>query len=110
MQDKKNTNLVIVGIVILAVAVACYFYVTRDQSPTDLLTGETAGVALSVDGDLISALSSLRRLKMDDSIFANPVWLSLTDFGQTLSPQPSGRPNPFAPFEGAATAATPPAR
>jgi hypothetical protein len=101
MKEKGNLkNIIIIAAIILAIGFAGYFYATRDQSSDDLLTGEMAGAASAVDGDLISALASLRRLRLDDSIFKSPTWTTLTDFGQTLSPLPSGRPNPFAAFPG----------
>jgi hypothetical protein len=100
MQETGNKkNLIIVAVIILGLGAAVYFYISRDRTSDELLTGVPAGTALAtVDGTLLSALRELKKLKLDDSIFKNPIWLSLSDFGRTLAPQPSGRPNPFAPL------------
>lgn len=101
MQDKpkSNKNIIVIGIVILLIGIAGYMYVTRDQSVSQTLTVASAGsVVTPVDSDLLSALNSLKKLKLDDSIFKNPVWLSLVDFGKVLAPQEKFRPNPFAPL------------
>lgn len=102
MGEKSNNarNLIIAVVILAAIGVAGYFYAGRDQSANDtLLTSVSVGTSTAVDSDLLSALSELRRLKLDDSIFSNPSWSTLHDFSQTLSPLPSGRPNPFAPLD-----------
>jgi hypothetical protein len=104
--NNKKTLIVIIAIFV-AIGIAAYFYASRDQSGDELLLGLPAEFEVSpVDGDLLSALRELKKLKLDDSIFRNPVWLSLTDFGQDLAPQASGRSNPFAPLSSSDPAAT----
>ncbi len=107
MQDKQKSssiNLIIVIAIIIAVCVAGYFYMNRDQSSDDLLVSSMVGVSGSgsavapVDNQLLAALRDLRRLQLDDSLFKDPIWLSLRDFSQTLAPQEPYRPNPFAPL------------
>jgi hypothetical protein len=110
MQETthKGRNLIISLVILAAVLVAGYYYSNRDRSTDDLLTsvpaGETTG---AVEGDLLSSLQELRKLKLDDSIFSGSVWASFADFGQTIPPQQAGRPNPFAPL-GSSTQSIPP--
>lgn len=108
MQETNNLkNLIIALVILLAIGFACYMYLTRDKDAlsADLLIGIPAGGA-AMDGDLISALGSLRRLQLDTSFLSDqtsilyPAWQSLWDFGKELIPQPAGRPNPFEPFPG----------
>ncbi len=107
MKEKSSIkNLVIVGVVILAIAGAGYFYATRDQSPDTLLVASSSGGSSSVDQDLLASLQQLKLLKLDDSIFSNPIWRSLSDFGQTIPPQTPNRPNPFAPLDPSVFATT----
>ena len=40
----------------------------------------------------------MQAVKLDDSIFANPIFQNLKDNTVSFSPQASGRPNPFAPI------------
>jgi hypothetical protein len=105
MQEKTKgrKNLYIALAVIIIIAVAGYFYASRDRSSDILLVSSPAGENVPVDSDLLSALQSLRKLKLDDSLFKSPLWISFTDFGQVIAPEPLGRPNPFAPFDATST-------
>ncbi|MBI5134284.1 MAG: hypothetical protein HZA81_02780 [Candidatus Taylorbacteria bacterium] len=106
MQQRSHTarNLIIALIAIGLVLFAGYAYIKRDRIPdTGLLTSSASGQEQAVEGDLLSALFELKRLKLDDSLFRDPIWSSLTDFSKTLAPETPGRPNPFAPFAGSTT-------
>lgn len=98
-KQKSGKNLLIALVILVAIIVAGYFYATRDRSTDVLLTSVYSNTGSStVQTNLLTVLRQLRTLRLDDAIFSDPVWLSLRDFGQTLSPQPSGRVNPFAPL------------
>lgn len=100
---NKWKNPVITILVLGIVFAAGYFYTTRNRETTDSLLVGTSSVnqVLAVDGDLLKTLGKLKKLQLDVTIFNNPVWQALHDFGRTLSPQPKGRQNPFAPLSGA---------
>ena len=56
-----------------------------------------------------SAIGNLRTIDLDNSLFKDPLFVSLSDFGVTIPPAAAGRRNPFAPVGqggGAAQAAT----
>ena len=108
MKDTNNTsrNLIIALLVMAVLGVAAYFYAGRARVSEESLTSVAASDQVAaVDGDLLKTLGQLKKLKLDDSIFSDKVWLSLADFGQTLAPQASGRANPFAPLGGIAVPA-----
>ena len=48
--------------------------------------------------DLLAALALLRTIRLDTSLFADPLFKSLSDWGKKIPPQPTGRRNPFAPL------------
>lgn len=48
--------------------------------------------------DILLTLSTLHTLTLDSSLFSDPVFSSLTDFGVAIPPQNAGRRNPFAPL------------
>lgn len=54
--------------------------------------------------DLLTALALLKTISLDTSVFTDPVFESLSDWGKAIPPQPAGRRNPFAPL-GASTPA-----
>lgn len=51
-----------------------------------------------VGQDLLAALALLKTIQLDTSIFSDPLFKSLSDWGKKIPPQPVGRRNPFAPF------------
>lgn len=112
MQASSHTsrNLLIALVAIALVVGAGYMYMSRDRAVDDsLLTSSVPGTGSAVEGDLLSALFQLKKLKLDESIFQSPVWMSLSDFGKILTPETPGRTNPFAPFGVSSTATTAPA-
>lgn len=100
-QGSSNTrNLIIAGVVLLALIAAGYFYTTRDRvGDADLLVGVPISSERAIDGDLLSTLRELKRLRLDEAIFSDQAFLSLTDQSKPLPAQTSGRINPFAPFD-----------
>jgi hypothetical protein len=101
--------LIVIGILIL-IGAGGYYYAGRDvQSQDDLLFSApiTAGAGGgAVEGDILPALLALKKLRLDDAVFHDPAFQSLVDFGQTLSPVPQGRTNPFAPIDGSGLTAS----
>lgn len=63
----------------------------------DVLVSEDAA-APTVGGDLIVLLGRLQSLSLDSTVFSNPIFRNLVDFGVELVPEPVGRSNPFAPI------------
>lgn len=89
----------------LAALVVAYAYLTffsNKGTPPDLVT--TDDQTSSVSQGLLVTLSNLHTIRLDATIFTNPVFLSLNDFGVTIPPENVGRPNPFAPFSSAGSA------
>ncbi len=92
-------------LVAIAVAIAgAVWYGLGDHSPEPLLATETAeGTS---DQQLVSTLLALRTVSLDGTIFVNPGFMALRDFGSQIVPEPVGRANPFAPLSGAVLATT----
>lgn len=98
MQLFKNKRM-IGGLVLFAVA-ALGYYVWSTGSSQALLSNTGEG-ASPLSQEILATLASLTTIKLDDSIFSDPVFVSLTDFGVTIPEEPIGRRNPFAPIGGA---------
>ncbi|MEN9621944.1 MAG: hypothetical protein RLZZ67_378 [Candidatus Parcubacteria bacterium] len=98
-KEKGNSNVFIVLAIFVAIGIAGYFYIVRDQSSEDLLVSSVMDArSTPVDSNFLAALNELKRLKLDDSLFKSPLWTSLVDFGKELAPQEKFRSNPFAPL------------
>ena len=99
---------IIIGVIVLVVIVVGYNYFTAPSSTstTDLTATGQGTETAPVGSDLISLLDQMKQISIDTSIFSRPSYVSLQDFGQTISPQPQGRNDPFAPI-GVETGAPP---
>ncbi len=68
-----------------------------NQSSLSSLTTTSATPQSSSAQYIYSLLQQMKQVKLDNSVFQNPEFKKLKDNTVTLSAQPSGRDNPFAP-------------
>jgi|SRR6185295_11437407 len=87
----------IAAVLVVAFFIYSYFF-TGAPAEQVLSSTESATSTESVDQDLIGLLLKLRSITLNDSIFTDPAFQSLQDFGKELVPEPVGRANPFAPL------------
>ena len=88
------------GIIFLAIVLALflgYQYFFADETGAVV---EVTALNSGADQELVALLFELKGIQLDDSIFTDPVFQSLNDFGRDLVPEPVGRKNPFAPLTG----------
>lgn len=86
--------MVVIGVLLTAVAVLFYFYSSGSEGAT-LTSSEE--VISPVSNEILATLGNLRSIKLDNTLFQDPLFLSLSDFGVTIPPAAAGRRNPFAP-------------
>lgn len=92
----------VIGILAIAIAGFIAYSVFFKGSDAPPLSQEDVSAAKSaVDQELIALLLTLKTITLDTALFDDPAFKSLKDFSQELVPEPVGRPNPFAPLEGA---------
>ena len=82
-------------IIFLAVAGFWLYSTYFAGGSEELLTEQTVS---PISQDILAVLSSLNTIRLDNSIFTDPVFTSLSDFGVTIPPENVGRRNPFAPL------------
>ena len=87
----------VIGIA-LALAVVSWLALSQDSSGSSSLLATESVVENGPNAELISTLLALRAVKLDGTIFTDPVFTSLKDFSTEIVPEPIGRPNPFAPL------------
>jgi hypothetical protein len=95
MQFLKDNKLYI-GLILLAVA-GIWAYMNFFAGPASSAT-VTADTQSPLSQDVLATLSSLHTIKLDTTIFSDPLFTSLTDYGVAIPPQKAGRRNPFAPL------------
>ena len=97
---KKNMVPIGAGVVLLA---GIYVYMTYFSTPSSAtLTSTDSNTTLSQN--LLVTLQNLHTIKLDNSIFSDPAFQSLTDFGVVIPAEAVGRRNPFIPLSTGATA------
>lgn len=97
---KNNLKNILILTVVLAVSFYAYsyFFGGAEESVGALSVTEPTGVGGAVGADLLVILSDLRTMKLDESVFSDPVFRSLKNFRVELSSESIGRDNPFAPI------------
>lgn len=92
---KYKTLLTIVVVVIIAfIGYSIFFDAGNDGS---VLTSQNTTTRGGGDNELLILLVNLRSITLNESLFNDPAFRNLVDFGQQLVPEPTGRQNPFAP-------------
>ena len=110
MLDMISHNKLVVAVLALLVAGGAWYVLGGSGGGQEevLVTENFATPASQADKDLVTTLLQLRSVTLDGTIFSDPVFKSLKDFGSEIVPEPVGRENPFAPLPGrGATAAKP---
>lgn len=111
--DHINKRVVIIATIIFVVLIGgfIYYLVTNKSSDTVVLTRvDTSPLDATLGRELLSTLARLKSTTIDKSIFDDPVFATLQDFGVTIASQPVGRRNPFAPLSGNAPAGKTPSK
>ncbi len=96
---------IIIGVLILGGGFILYSAFVKGPDETDLLqtTSATSGDVLGAD--IIKAINQINSLQLDRGVFDDPIFKTLVDRSEVLTPQPKGRTNPFASI-GVNTSAT----
>ncbi len=102
MQWIKQ-HIVLFLIVVALIAGGVFYGMTGGGVQSDaLLTTETVDTgspsADTADRDLVETLLTLRAISLSGTIFSDPAFKALQDFGTPIVPEPVGRQNPFAPL------------
>jgi hypothetical protein len=104
MDFIKKNKATLGGGIILVAAVYVYFTYFSGSSSAPLTAQSPVG------SDVLATLGNLHSIRLDNGIFTDPVFVTLSDFGVTLPPQDAGRRNPFAPVgKGGSLSTTTPA-
>lgn len=97
MQFLKDNKVYVGGIAVALLCIWAYFtFFSSGEGSSAVLIDEQVSTPLSQD--ILATLSSLHVIKLDGSIFTDPVFTSLTDYGVSIPPETAGRRNPFAPI------------
>ena len=96
-------------LILLALAVAGFFwYSSSSQAPGSILTKDNAELrGNSADKTLVETLLTLRAVSLSGTIFSDPSFRRLKDFGTPITLEPACRTDPFAPLSASAAPQVP---
>lgn len=96
---REHTTAVLGGVIAIAV-IAGYFLFFGNSAPTPSLQviRPEKSADKGISQELLATLLQLHSITLDSSVWADPSFQSLRDFGVALAPAPVGRDNPFAPL------------
>ena len=104
--DHINKQAALGTLLVVIFLAGLFFYTIGGDTAPSSGVSEADGASLdaTLGKDLLLALARLKSTKLDTAIFADPIFTTLHDWGVVIAPQPVGRRNPFAEFEGGAPA------
>lgn len=101
-MKSSAQNRILVGVVLSFVIILVVWFsvssVASEQTPSSsLLTAQAlqGSGASGVDADVVATLLQLRAITLSGTIFSDPSFSNLVDFGTEIMPEPIGRENPF---------------
>lgn len=87
---------IFVGITVAVLAIGLWYTLSAGgPAASESLLSSTA-VTDPASAGVVETLITLRSIKLDGAIFAEPAFQALRDFSTPITPEPVGRPNPFA--------------
>ena len=96
-MNKKNILILIIVVVCFGIV---FIYLTRNNNTDNTSSLSTDNSAVpSADAQYVyTLLQRMSAVKLDDAIFASDAFKSLIDNTIVLTPQDTGRTNPFSPI------------
>lgn len=106
MLKPKNIIIFVIAGVILVLIYIYFIQGSGEQDGLISTSGDTSLPITDTSGEdslgtkeFLTVLLSVKSIRLDDSIFANPAFSTLRDSSIILTPDGTeGRPNPFAPI------------
>ena len=101
MMSFITRHIFLIAIVGVVVVGGLWYLLKGDSGTDELLTTTSASASESeAEKGIVDTLLTLRAVSLSGTIFSDPAFDILHDFGTQIVPEASGRPNPFGPREG----------
>ncbi len=109
MSSKIKNILIFLGIALILILAYVFIFQKEKEEPSlvstsggDLIStnqNQAENEASIISQDFLAVLLNIKNIKIDDSLFSDPVFSSLKDSSiELISDGNEGRPNPFAPL------------
>ena len=93
-----NNKLLIIGGLGILVALGVWWGLPSDTPSGSLITPQGDGSLIPAERNVVDTLLTLRAVSLNGTIFLDPSFKLLKDFGKEITPEPVGRANPFSPI------------
>jgi hypothetical protein len=111
-MSKIKNILIFLGIALVLILIYVFVFKKSPDQPSlisssgnAVLPTTTQNATSTISQDFLAVLLSVKNIKIDDSIFSDPAFLSLNDSTiELVSDGTEGRQNPFAPLGSDASA------
>ena len=108
-MSLSKTQKILLGVVLVLGLGGAGYYFYSGGSPTTIPVVDiiSSGNSQAVGEDILIIVSKLDSISIESSVFSGALFNSLRDYASTLTTEPQGRSNPFAPLgvEGSSQAA-----
>lgn len=94
----KYKKIIAVIIIIILAFIAYTLWFSPGSDSEDLLTTSGPAQVEILGQEIIRALNRIDALKLDTSVFNDPVMQKLRDYSEPIQPEEAGRGNPFLPY------------
>jgi len=96
---KNRTVIIIILVILIGLFIFSTFFNKGDKQNQPIVKKTVNSTTKLLGAEILSALNSLKVLKLDANIFVDPAFKSLVDFSRPVLEEPIGRKNPFAPID-----------
>jgi len=100
MLSFVKQNMIAIALIgVVAIGGGWYFFSSGSGEDEILTTENVADAQGEVEQNIVDTLLKLRSVSLSGTIFSDPAFSALQDFGTQIIQEPFGRLNPFAPRE-----------
>ncbi len=100
-----SRNLIATLVIGALVLGGMWYFFSSGGDDEELLTTTIVAEENPAERGIVDTLLTLRAVSLSGTIFSDPVFRVLRDFGSEIIPEPTGRTNPFAPRDAQSAAA-----
>jgi|GEM_PF-2581658 hypothetical protein len=99
----KKYRKIIIFVLVVILSFVLYTIFLKPQTDQALLQKSGPTEVDTVGQEIIDTLNRVQSIKVDKSVFNDPLYLRLRDDSRPINDQEKERENPFAPLEGTIT-------
>jgi hypothetical protein len=98
-RRKNNSHKIAAGVLALILGFMVYDYATRPASALDQNANlNLAANVTDIDSESLARVQKIKSITLDEKVFTDIAFTTLEDRTITITPEPIGRNNPFAPL------------